>query len=285
MDIAVISDIHGNYIALKRCIEYSIGKNISTFIFLGDYTGEQAYPQRTMKILYELKGEYNCIFIRGNKEDYWINHRRNNNQEWKKGDSTTGSLLYTYSNLKKEDIDFFGTMPIVKEISFEGFPPLTVCHGSPNKVNEKLLPNDENTFSIMGETKTEFILCGHTHRQGEINHNDKKVLNAGSVGLSIQSGGKSQFLILHGENNVWNYEFVSLEYDVEKAISNLHKEELNNYAPYWCKITEHLLRTGETSHTQVLIRAMQICTEKNGNCVWPNIPENCWKQAVEEMLE
>src|SRR5574344_1424431 len=148
MDIAVISDIHGNYIALKRCIEYSIGKNISTFIFLGDYTGEQAYPQRTMKILYELKGEYNCIFIRGNKEDYWINHRRNNNQEWKKGDSTTGSLLYTYSNLKKEDIDFFGTMPIVKEISFEGFPPLTVCHGSPNKVNEKLLPNDENTFSI-----------------------------------------------------------------------------------------------------------------------------------------
>lgn len=75
MEIAVLSDIHGNYVALERCITYSLERGIRTFIFLGDYIGELAYPERTMQILYELRKEYQCYFIKGNKEEYWINYR------------------------------------------------------------------------------------------------------------------------------------------------------------------------------------------------------------------
>ncbi len=35
MDIAVLSDIHGNYVALECCLEYSFSRGISTFFFLG----------------------------------------------------------------------------------------------------------------------------------------------------------------------------------------------------------------------------------------------------------
>jgi predicted phosphodiesterase len=35
MDIAVLSDIHGNYIALEHCLEYALSHNINTFIFFG----------------------------------------------------------------------------------------------------------------------------------------------------------------------------------------------------------------------------------------------------------
>ena len=73
MDIAVLSDIHGNDIALQRCIDYAKEQGIDTYIFLGDYLGELAYPQRTMKMLYDLARENTCYFVRGNKEDYWIN--------------------------------------------------------------------------------------------------------------------------------------------------------------------------------------------------------------------
>ncbi len=51
MKIAVLSDIHGNYIALRECIKYAVEKGIETFVFLGDYVGELAYPQKTMEIL------------------------------------------------------------------------------------------------------------------------------------------------------------------------------------------------------------------------------------------
>lgn len=36
MDIAVLSDIHGNYASLERCLEYALSHNIRTFFFLGD---------------------------------------------------------------------------------------------------------------------------------------------------------------------------------------------------------------------------------------------------------
>ena len=34
MNIAVLSDIHGNYIALQKCLEYAIAKGIEAFIFI-----------------------------------------------------------------------------------------------------------------------------------------------------------------------------------------------------------------------------------------------------------
>ena len=53
MKIAVMSDIHGNYIALQRCLAHALEQNVDAYIFLGDYLGEFPYPQRTLEILYE----------------------------------------------------------------------------------------------------------------------------------------------------------------------------------------------------------------------------------------
>ncbi len=52
MDIAVLADIHGNYIALDKCIKYAEKRNIDTFLFLGDYVGELAYPEKAMGMLF-----------------------------------------------------------------------------------------------------------------------------------------------------------------------------------------------------------------------------------------
>ncbi len=81
MQIAVFSDIHGNHAAFEQCVKYALTNNIDKFIFLGDYLGEFPYPQKTMEMIYDLKEKYTCYFIRGNKEDYWINRRNYNNCE------------------------------------------------------------------------------------------------------------------------------------------------------------------------------------------------------------
>ena len=33
MDIGVLSDIHGNHIAMERCMEEALSRDINTFIF------------------------------------------------------------------------------------------------------------------------------------------------------------------------------------------------------------------------------------------------------------
>ncbi len=62
LKIAVLSDIHGNYTALQKCLDYAVNIGVDTFIFLGDYLGELAYPQKTMDILYSIK-EKKPVFL------------------------------------------------------------------------------------------------------------------------------------------------------------------------------------------------------------------------------
>ncbi len=283
LKIAVLSDIHGNYTALQKCLDYAVNIGVDTFIFLGDYLGELAYPQKTMDILYSIKEKKTCFFIKGNKEDYWLNYEKDPNG-WKEYDSTTGCLYYTYQNLKQKDIQFFKSLLLKEELKFNGLLPITICHGSPRKTNEKLLPGNDNTFQIIENNPSNYILCGHTHKQGKIKHNEKIVLNAGSVGVPLDSNGKAQFIILKGTPDIWDYEFISIEYDVEKVVADLHSSGLNKKAPYWCKVSENLLRTGTIPHSMVLARAMAICKDNFGECIWPNIPEECWEQAVQELL-
>ncbi len=282
MNIAVFSDIHGNHIAFQKCYEYALKKNIDTLIFLGDYLGEFPYPQKTMEVLYSIREKHRCYFVRGNKEDYWINHK-NSGMEWKEGTSSTGALQYCYSNLKDEDIDFFSRLPISAEIEFEGYEPLLACHGSPIKNNQKMLP-DNNTKSVLKNCSQKYILCGHTHIQQVISHNEKVVLNPGAVGVSLHGAGKAQFMILQSRGTEWGYEFVALDYDKELAIKEMQESGLVKFAPYWTRITIHLILTGEISHGTVLAKAMEYCMEETGDCKWYDVPEKYWKRAVDELL-
>jgi predicted phosphodiesterase len=284
MDIAVLSDIHGNYVALERCLEYAFSRGISTLFFLGDYIGELAYPERTMKILYDVKDKYQCYFIKGNKEDYWLEYHDGGEKDWKDNNSASGSLLYAYNSLTVKDLDFFAQMQPVREITVDKMAAITICHGSPGKVNEKMLPDDDKTIKIMNSVKTSIILCGHTHIQRKIEHNKKCVLNPGAVGMSLFSGGKTQFLILRENGGIWSEEYMSLEYDIDRVIRDMHEVKLYEHAPYWSLITENILRGGNTSHGAILSRAMELCREETGKCEWPDIPEEFWEQAVNGMI-
>jgi putative phosphoesterase len=284
MEIAVLSDIHGNYVALECCLEYAFSQNIGTFIFLGDYIGELAYPERTMKLLYDLNDRYECYFIKGNKEDYWLNYKTEGEQGWRDKDSTTGSLLYAYQSLSVSDLDFFGKLKSTMELKLHELPEITLCHGSPQNMNQKLLPDDFRTIEAINNVETPFILCGHTHIQRKFVHNEKCVLNPGSVGVPLFSKGETQFMILHGNGRKWAEEFISFNYDIDRVIKDMHEAKLDERAPYWSRITEHILRGGNTSHGTVLSRAMELGREETGKCMWPDIPEACWEQAVNEMI-
>jgi predicted phosphodiesterase len=284
MDIAVFADIHGNHVALERCLEYAFSRNISTFFFLGDYIGELAYPERTMKLLYDLKDSYYCFFVKGNKEDYWLQYRAGGEKGWEKCSSTSGSLLYAYNSLTDRDLDFFEQLQPVQMLQLDEMPAITICHGSPYSINEKIQQNDNRTIEVMRRVTTPVTLCGHTHVQTRIEQDGKCIFNPGAVGVPLFSNGQTQFLILHGADGVWTEEFISLEYDVDRVIRELYEANLNVWAPYWSLITEYILRGGNTPHGQILSRAIKLCRDETGDCVWPDIPEKYWAQAVNEYI-
>ena len=62
--VAVMADIHSNYQAFQSCVQAAAEKGVHRYIFLGDYLGDLAYPQKTIKLMKELQQRYPCIFIR-----------------------------------------------------------------------------------------------------------------------------------------------------------------------------------------------------------------------------
>lgn len=285
MTIAVFSDIHGSHIAFRTCLNYALEKGADTFLLLGDYLGELAYPKKTIEMLYDLKEKYPCYFVRGNKEDYWQRFEDCGEVGWKEIDSTTGALYYAYYEMTKEDRDFFRAMPVSLKIRpKENMPEFVICHGSPNSTTDQLLAGSELAYKILDESEIPLIICGHTHRQGKIEKEGKVILNPGAIGTPLESGGMTQFMLLYENNGTWQEEFVSLDYDREAVRSELKTSGLFEKAPYWCKITEHMLYTGKPSHGKVLGRAMQLCYEETGECIWPDISDKYYEQAIDELI-
>jgi len=234
-----------------------------------------------MDYLYHLRDTYHCIFIRGNKEDYWLNYRNAGATGWKEYNTITGSLYYTYQNITDRDLHFFDGMKITRTITLGDAQPITICHGSPFSNRENLLPGKQDTLNILKQSSTHLILCGHTHLQQKIELGTKAVLNPGSVGSPLGVCQKAQFMLLHQRGNSWEEEFLSLDYPVQTEIENLYAAKLDQIAPYWCKATILLLQTGIDAQSLLLQKAIDLCKKDCGECSWPDIPEQYCKQAYE----
>lgn len=284
MKIAVLSDIHGNDAAYKACVEYALAQEIHTFFFLGDYVAEFPYPQRTMELLYEMQEKYDCYFIRGNKEDYWLDCKYNPDCVWKTGNHTVGAMKYTYGELKERDFTFFKSLPISRRIEFEGSAPIMLCHGSTERNNQKMLPEDAQTQRIIEECECKYILCGHTHGQMTLEHAGKVVWNPGAVGVAKHCGGKAQFMILHQKDKEWEPEFISLEYEKEHIFEDFRESGLEQKAPYWTQVTRHLLLAGESTHSRVLFYAMDLDTAENGSSIWYKVADKYWIKAITDLI-
>ena len=129
--------------------------------------------------------------------------------------------------LTRRELDFFGEMPVSMKLQYGAMPTLQLCHGSPDNVSEALRPGSERVERLLEAMEVGLILCGHTHCQGNQEHKGKLLLNPGSVGLSLGGQGKTQFLILHGDERTrtWKEEFISPDYDRERVNRELSLSE------------------------------------------------------------
>ena len=285
MRIAVMADIHSNHIALETCFAEAQRRNAEEFIFLGDYLGDLAYPQKTLEFIDVIKKQYPCTFIRGNKEDYWINHKNGKHGDWvwEAGRSGSGMLAYVYNHLTLEQIENFEKMPISMTMRYQGFPDFVICHGSPWKTNESMREDYDYIDELTKRLETELTICAQFHIQSKYTRNGKLVINPGAVGVPLRSNGQAQFMMLEGISGKWETEFITLQYDRERAIQEMDEEKLSEQAPGWCRITKEVLRHGQATHLMTLMKAQELYEQHTGINDWKNIPEEYWNMALEEM--
>lgn len=283
MKIAVLGDIHSNHIALETCIHHAMDQGVDEFLFLGDYISDCPYPDKTMKVVYEMEEKYCCRFIRGNREDYMLSHRKHPEERWTYS-SASGNLLYTYENLTERDLDFYERIDIQGIYEKEGYPSFRYCHGSLTSSNELLLPENENLDKIMSDLDINLLISGHTHIQETVRFGNKRLIHPGSVGLPWYYEGKTQYMILHGTQKGWEEEFFQLTYDVDRVKKEFETSGIMQKAHYWARLALHTLYTGEDYSSPCLQLAIKLCKEAETTVIWPDIPEKYWEMAYQEFI-
>lgn len=296
--VAVLADVHGNYLALESCLDYAKAHNIKKYILLGDYITDHAYPQRVMELLYDLRERFDCRFIRGNREDYMIDYRRNGGRQadgrpWRDC-SAQGALLYCYENLTARDIDWFEGLPISGVWEIDGAPPIAYCHGSPRKTKEYMHGNPES-LPMLAQVPADLVVKGHHHRHWSLWHRGKRIVCAGSVGNPIDHrtrpgrpeatdlAKRAQMLLLHFKNGQWLPEYVRIPYDWQGTIKNLETSSLTARAPAWATLLRHNVLTGLDPFGVVPSRAAELYRLSTGiEAPWADVPEEFWRQAAGE---
>ncbi|MBZ9626352.1 YfcE family phosphodiesterase [Clostridium sp. FP2] len=196
MKVAVLSDIHGNGIALNYAIRDLKNLGINKLVILGDVVMKGPMPSQVLEMLNDKTLEI-LAWIKGNT-DMWFEEV---SETWIPS-SDREKELYSYykyakDSLKEDQILFIEKLPFEYSFVLNGITILCV-HGTPQSIVEAIdgsVSEDEIKKAING-VKEQVILCGHSHTSfiGEVD--DKKIFNVGSVGNSLDEDNRISYGIL-----------------------------------------------------------------------------------------
>ncbi len=193
MRIAIISDIHGNLVALEAAISDIQREKVDRVVCLGDVAAVGPQPRETVSLLQKMKWEY----VMGNSDESLVNplledslpttapeeerKRMNALDEW-----TTEQL----NESDKKFLSSFKPTIIVRS----GTKSLFCYHGSPRSNTEGVTAtmSDDQLTEVLGDHDATLFAGGHTHTQMVRRFRGSTVVNPGSIGLPFNkdSDGK-----------------------------------------------------------------------------------------------
>ncbi|EKQ55990.1 MULTISPECIES: metallophosphoesterase family protein [unclassified Clostridium] len=174
MKIAVISDIHANVYALITLLEDIDDEKVDTIICLGDLVGYGPHPNEVISMV----RRRHILCIKGNYDNSVVDNEYSYIRETY---INSFSLPWTVNELREENRMFLDNLPSTITLNIAG-KKLLFVHGSPNKINEYLLKDENNTLDIMNSLNADVLVCAHTHIPGIKEFGNKVYINSGSVG-------------------------------------------------------------------------------------------------------
>lgn len=234
--IAIISDIHGNLEALKAVLKDIKERNINKIFCLGDIIAKGNHQQECVNLIKD-----NCeIVVRGNCDEYFtseIDLATKSEQEVKR-------ILWNKEMINQEATQYLKNLPFCYEFYLSG-RLVRIFHSNPLDTKQFIgnIDSFENYYKLflpsdktISQEKADLVVYGHIHVPYMQKLYNRIIINAGSVGNSIDTYRNddrdgdirntrvTSYCILSGilnskdYNNNLSYEIVNLNYDFEKEL-------------------------------------------------------------------
>jgi putative phosphoesterase len=204
--IGIFSDVHGNALAFKQCIEVLTDKiRVDRLIFLGDSVG---YFTDINPIIDYLRLN-SCTSLLGNHDAMLlglieIDRTKNYIYKLKECDKV----------LSEDNRNFIKTLKPLLSERIEGRKILFV-HGSPtDPLNGYIYPDTDLTKIT---TDHDIVFMGHTHRSFIKKNGNTVFVNVGSVGLPRDCGNYQSFCVF--ETNSGEVEIYKNKLDTERILT------------------------------------------------------------------
>ena len=225
MKIALVSDLHGNMVAVQALEKDLAARGIQRIWCLGDLVGKGPHSH----LSYDWVMDRCEVVLRGN---------------WDEG---IGARLFPrdafyYRQLGESRMQGLMRLPLEKHVTISG-RRIRLLHGRPimksllhlHSPSEQLLPLFDNGFDV--------VCYADTHRQGQRTLTGL-LLNTGSVGNAL-GVPMVQYIVLEGtpgeQPAALDVTLVTLPYDVEQAVQDTLSEPELPFGEHFI----HELRTGQ----------------------------------------
>ena len=168
MRVGIISDIHGNLLALEAVLaDIGAGRRVDRIICLGDVAVDGPKPRETVRRLMQL----DLPTVLGNTDDWSVAEEQPSSGEEEEGEEwrkirETGA--WSIGRLSPEERGYLQTFRDTIETPLGPYFALLCYHGSPRNYMEKILPTtpeEELKEMLGGHEQTTISAGGHTHQQ------------------------------------------------------------------------------------------------------------------------
>jgi putative phosphoesterase len=180
--LALISDIHGNGVALDTVLADVAARNMSEIVCLGDIAAGGPQPRQVLRRLREL----GCRAVRGNADGWLLDGLPAGRSEATRRLAET--VAWARAHLGEDDLAYLADLPTTVRRGVGGLELLCV-HGSPRSDLEPLLATmrDDALDEVLADTRAHVLAAGHTHLQLLRCQADGVLVNPGSVGLPLST--------------------------------------------------------------------------------------------------
>lgn len=239
MRLAVLSDIHGNLTALEAVMNDIAEQGSMDLTWcLGDLALFGSRPseciQRIKALTEENEGK-TFKTIGGNTDRYLVKGTRFPMPSLKEAGELEGFVKFlqerdTITNwnlaqLSWEDYEFLKKIRDQElSVTVEGYGDVIGYHAVPGNDESMLKPDtpDEEAADYLLDREGRLGIGGHTHIQMNRHIGRWRLVNVGSVGLSVDKPGYAQYGVFTFENGEVEIDLRSIPYDVDAAIADLY---------------------------------------------------------------
>ena len=206
--IAFISDIHGNFPALRAVLAEIDSLGATEIYCAGDVVGYYAQPNECCNAL----RSRNIRTTLGNHDWYM-----SGNSICTRSLSVNDCIRYQRTIIDDASLAWLRALPL----QHCGSTFRMVHGGWDNPIDEYLEPKQEYFAALDGS----IFISGHTHIQMSLNFDSKVYCNPGSVGQPRDHDPRAAYALLVGNE----FELRRVEYDVEETAHTMAKAGFEDY--------------------------------------------------------